>query len=283
MIFATSWAFLDIVSLLISSGAVVNAKDAEQDTPLLIAASEGHDDVCALLLRNGADINAVNETGWSSVEAALENSHHSTVRMLLESGHADPTGLLTLEAPRRHRLPGTTVGWPGAAVFTAAEADGRILARAIELAAAEAVEIANERQARVDAAKLSLASAGDNMATSAVPSDSTSDAADPTTPAGVSPASPSDPQPPPVNAPPLPEPTNPPTPHAAVLFTILAYARWRRRRHIVMLKAMMDRGLAQLTDPPASPVEPDDDRSGHFVAAAVFLPRDLFRRVVGYL
>jgi ankyrin repeat protein len=51
-----------LVRLLLEYGADVNATDKRSQTPLWIAAGEGHEKVVRLLLMNDADVNVANES-----------------------------------------------------------------------------------------------------------------------------------------------------------------------------------------------------------------------------
>ena len=50
---------VDVVKVLIQSGADVNAEDENKSTALHMTAFEGHVDVAKVLLQNGANVNAV--------------------------------------------------------------------------------------------------------------------------------------------------------------------------------------------------------------------------------
>jgi len=49
--------------LLLAHKAKINAKNKDGETPLLLAASDGHKDVAELLLANKADVNAKDKNG----------------------------------------------------------------------------------------------------------------------------------------------------------------------------------------------------------------------------
>ena len=57
---AARYGYKEIVELLISEGADVNAKDENSWTPLHFAARHGHKEVVELLIAKGADVNAKN-------------------------------------------------------------------------------------------------------------------------------------------------------------------------------------------------------------------------------
>jgi len=54
---AARWGHKDVVDLLLTHGAEVNAQNKVGITPLFIAANEGHENVVKLLLAHGAEIN----------------------------------------------------------------------------------------------------------------------------------------------------------------------------------------------------------------------------------
>jgi len=68
-------------------GADVNAKDDwDGSTPLHAAADEGHTDVVRLLISKGAEINAQNDEGATALHKALFWGHKSVVELLVASG-----------------------------------------------------------------------------------------------------------------------------------------------------------------------------------------------------
>ena len=77
---------LEVVRLLISRGANVNAEDSEGCTPLKAAASQGHLDVVKFLLEKGADPNAIGYDQMTSLESAAEEGNEELVRVLLDGG-----------------------------------------------------------------------------------------------------------------------------------------------------------------------------------------------------
>src|SRR5258707_331099 len=61
---------LSQVKTLLAKGADVNARDATQDTPLMIASLNGYLEVLKLLVTKGADVNASNATGFTALHLA---------------------------------------------------------------------------------------------------------------------------------------------------------------------------------------------------------------------
>jgi len=80
---------LEIGQRLLDCGADVNAQDAEDWTPLYLAAWNGRLDFAQMLLERGAAINALTCDGETPLYRASENGHVDVVRLLLEHG-ADP-------------------------------------------------------------------------------------------------------------------------------------------------------------------------------------------------
>jgi uncharacterized protein len=81
------------VRVLLDSGADLEARDEEGETPLIRAASYGQTDIFRLLLHKGANLNARDKNGMTAlIAAACEcaiatmNSTYDIVRTLLESG-----------------------------------------------------------------------------------------------------------------------------------------------------------------------------------------------------
>lgn len=81
------------VKLLLDNGAYIETRDADRNTPVLLAASFGQTDIFLFLLKRGADIRATDKYGNSAlIGAACEcaeasmNSTYDIVKVLLEKG-----------------------------------------------------------------------------------------------------------------------------------------------------------------------------------------------------
>lgn len=74
------------VKALLDSGADVNSKEAEGETPLMYAAAEGHTEIVLLLLRRGADIHKHSVNDQTALGRAAMYGHADTVEMLLNHG-----------------------------------------------------------------------------------------------------------------------------------------------------------------------------------------------------
>ena len=61
------------VSLLIESGAYINAQDIYGNTALIYAASSNTEDVVELLIEAGADIELTNTSGFSAFDYGKKN------------------------------------------------------------------------------------------------------------------------------------------------------------------------------------------------------------------
>ncbi|MFT4128879.1 ankyrin repeat domain-containing protein [Labrys sp. (in: a-proteobacteria)] len=71
---------------LIEAGADVNAKDAIEDSPYLLAGARGYLDILRLTLSHGADLKSTNRYGGTALIPASERGHVDTVRALIEAG-----------------------------------------------------------------------------------------------------------------------------------------------------------------------------------------------------
>ena len=72
------------VRKLIDNGADVNARDAEGNTPLILASFYASPTCVALLLENGADANAANKAGVTALHRAATN--YEKTRLLVDAG-----------------------------------------------------------------------------------------------------------------------------------------------------------------------------------------------------
>jgi len=79
---------IEVVTFLLDRGAAVDQRDEFGQTPLITAASCGHEAMVRLLLDQGADVNARNDEGDSALGKAQEKQHAGIVRMLQEAGAA---------------------------------------------------------------------------------------------------------------------------------------------------------------------------------------------------
>lgn len=93
---------------MLDSGVDVNARDGENDTPLIESARRGHADLAKLLLSRGADVEARNDERVTALAAASEKGRIDVVKALLDSGatvdpkNADGFTALALAARSGH-------------------------------------------------------------------------------------------------------------------------------------------------------------------------------------
>lgn len=77
----------DIVRLLIDKGANINTKKEDNGwTPLHTAALNGQKKVAELLISYGAGINTKDNDGWTPLHFAAKTGHENLTKLLLESG-----------------------------------------------------------------------------------------------------------------------------------------------------------------------------------------------------
>jgi ankyrin repeat protein len=93
---------LNIVQLLISRGADVNATTSTGSTPLHGATLYNHEAIVRLLVANGGNVNASNQGGYTPITNAVSSGNLSTIKFLVESGasitSAPPGGRIPLHS-----------------------------------------------------------------------------------------------------------------------------------------------------------------------------------------
>ncbi len=77
---------IEKVEELIHAVGSINARNHDNDTPLIVAARNGNRKVVELLLAKSADGTATNNTGNTALISAAEYGHAETVELLLEAG-----------------------------------------------------------------------------------------------------------------------------------------------------------------------------------------------------
>ena len=93
---------LDTVRALVAAGASINPRGW---TPLIYAATGGHDAVATFLLQRGADINATSPNGTTALMMAIREHHLDTARLLIGRGadlnHRNQDGASALDWAKR--------------------------------------------------------------------------------------------------------------------------------------------------------------------------------------
>jgi len=73
---------VEVVELLLSAGANVNATNQWNVTPIYLAAALGHKEVCSLLLARGANVRIADHKGETPLQAARRNGHQDVIDLL---------------------------------------------------------------------------------------------------------------------------------------------------------------------------------------------------------
>ena len=73
---------MDVLKLLLKREADPNAVNKWRETPLLIAANNGHTKAVEGLLQNNADPSLVSEAGWSALTFAAHKVRCSVAHLL---------------------------------------------------------------------------------------------------------------------------------------------------------------------------------------------------------
>eukprot|EP00538_Stauroneis_constricta_P006116 CAMPEP_0119564048 /NCGR_PEP_ID=MMETSP1352-20130426/25594_1 /TAXON_ID=265584 /ORGANISM="Stauroneis constricta, Strain CCMP1120" /LENGTH=1722 /DNA_ID=CAMNT_0007612753 /DNA_START=249 /DNA_END=5417 /DNA_ORIENTATION=- len=77
---------MQVLELLLEKGADGNACNKWRETPLLIAANNGHRAAVEALLKHGADPSLCSEAGWSALTFAAHKGYDDIVALLLRAG-----------------------------------------------------------------------------------------------------------------------------------------------------------------------------------------------------
>jgi ankyrin repeat protein len=86
LLLATRANLVEIATALIKAGADVNAKDSIHDTPFLYAGAEGRNEILKLILATGkANLRDTNRYGGTALIPAAHHGHPETVRLLLNT------------------------------------------------------------------------------------------------------------------------------------------------------------------------------------------------------
>ena len=76
---------IKVVKNLIENGADINAKNINDDTPLHISARNGHSVITDMLIERGANVNVTNKKGLTPLHKAVEGGYSEIVKLLLDS------------------------------------------------------------------------------------------------------------------------------------------------------------------------------------------------------
>ena len=83
---AASAGHNEIVKLLLSHNAEVNAQSSSGNTPLMYACAGGHEDVVQMLLEAHANVEDHNENGHTPLMEAASAGHVGVAKILLKNG-----------------------------------------------------------------------------------------------------------------------------------------------------------------------------------------------------
>lgn len=83
LLIATHGNKVEVARVLIAAGANVNARDSIQDSPYLYAGAEGRNEILKMTLAAGADLKSTNRYGGTALIPAAHHGHPETVKILL--------------------------------------------------------------------------------------------------------------------------------------------------------------------------------------------------------
>ncbi len=81
----------DVLNFLLQRGLDINSRDANADTPLLLAVRLGSRSMSKLLILHGADINARDAEGATPLLIATRDGHEDLIRLLKTQGAGLPS------------------------------------------------------------------------------------------------------------------------------------------------------------------------------------------------
>ena len=89
LIYSAAQNRMDVARLLLKSGAQVNAQSASGTSALMMAAREGHLSMVLLLMEHGADLNLKTDDGATALKVARDRGKKEVADMLLRAGAKD--------------------------------------------------------------------------------------------------------------------------------------------------------------------------------------------------
>ena len=92
---ASEQAHPEVVRFLLERGVDADARDNDNSTPLHCASQQGHLEVVRVLVKHGVDVNVRDHTNWTPLHGASLYGHLEVVQFLLEHGanpHASDQG-----------------------------------------------------------------------------------------------------------------------------------------------------------------------------------------------
>ena len=76
--------FINIVPVIREK--IINGKDDDDRTPLLVASNKGNSILCNLFINYGANVNVVDASGWTPLYMASWRGHNEVVDLLIKNG-----------------------------------------------------------------------------------------------------------------------------------------------------------------------------------------------------
>lgn len=74
------------VKAFLKAGGIIDKRDADRWTPLMLSVREGHLEVARQLLRSGAALEAKDGDKWTAMHVAAANGHPQCCQLLLDRG-----------------------------------------------------------------------------------------------------------------------------------------------------------------------------------------------------
>ena len=86
LLLASTKGHCTLVDLLLKRGALIDQQDGEGQSALMLSSGAGHEDTTTLLLEKKAQVDLQDQKGYSALMHAVKNAQCKTTKLLLDNG-----------------------------------------------------------------------------------------------------------------------------------------------------------------------------------------------------